>query len=269
LEDSQDRSPFYENIPQDTSPIRFRISHTNNPFYLHWHEHLEIHYITEGEFVVRCEKETVTVSKNSFLIVNSNELHEGLGGSGSRFYMLIPPTFFEKKNMVIKHVVKDEYLSSLAEKMICEYENQDDFTNSALQGYAHLILAHLCRHYVYESFDKRAWNSYSQRIMGLNKAVKFIHDNYQADISLEELSKISNFNKYYFCNIFKSFTGESFKEYQNRIRVQKATELLCATDMPITEIAFLCGFNDSNYFARVFKKFTNKTPREMRKSGTV
>ncbi|MBO5354456.1 MAG: helix-turn-helix transcriptional regulator [Clostridia bacterium] len=269
MDQNRDRSPFYENVPQDVSPIRFRTSRENSPFSLHWHEHLELHYIIEGELTVRCENETVTVSKNSFLIVNSNELHEGLGGSGTRFYMLIPPTFFENKSIILKRVVKDAYLSDLAQKMICEYENQDDFTNFAMQGYAHLMLVHLCRHYVYESFDKRAWNSYSQRIVGLNKAVKYIHDNYQSDISLEELSRISNFNKYYFCNIFKSFTGESFKEYQNRIRIQKATELLCATDMSVTEIAFLCGFNDSNYFARAFKKFTDQTPRELRKNGAV
>ena len=267
MDQSKDRSPFYENVPRDVCPINFHVTEKNDPFYLHWHEHLELHYIIEGEFVVRCENETVTVSKNNFLIINSNELHEGLGGSGKRFYMLLPPTFFEMQSIILKRVVKDAYLSDLAEKMICEHKNQDDFTSSALQGYAYLILAHLCRYYVYESFGKRAWNSYSQRIVGLNKAVKYMHDNYQSNITLEELSKISNFNKYYFCNIFKSFTGESFKEYQNRIRVQKATELLRATDLPVTEIAFLCGFNDSNYFARKFKQLTGKTPREMRKRG--
>lgn len=264
MDTNQNRSPLYENVPQDISPIRFHTTHSNKPFYLHWHEHLELHYIIEGEFVVKCENEAVTASKDSFLIINSNELHEGLGGDGSRFYMLIPPTFFEKKNIILKRVVKDEYLSSLAEKMISEYQEPDDFTPSALQGYAHLLLAHLCRHYVYESLDKRAWNSYSQRIVGLNKAVKHIHDNYQKEISLSDLAGIASFNKFYFCNIFKDFTGESFKEYQSRIRIQKATELLCATDLPITEIAFTCGFNDSNYFARKFKQFTGKTPREVR-----
>ena len=264
MDQSKDRSPFYENVPQDALPIRFRMSDASKPFPLHWHEHLELHYIIEGDLTVRCENETVTVSENSFLIVNSNELHEGFSDSGTRFYLLIPPTFFEKKNIILKRVVKDEYLSDLAKKMILEYQNEDDFTNSALQGYTYLILAHLCRHYVYESFDKRSWNSYSERIVGLNKAVKFIHDNYQTDISLDMLSRISNFNKYYFCNIFKSFTGEGFKEYQNRIRIQKATELLCATDMSVTEIAFLCGFNDSNYFSRKFKQITGRTPSEVR-----
>ena len=124
---------------------------------------------------------------------------------------------------------------------------------------------HLFRNYVYESIDERAYVSYSQRILGLNQAIKYIHDNYSREITLDELAKIANLSKYYFCNIFKEFTGETFKDYQSRIRIGKATELLTATDLPVTEIAFTCGFNDSNYFSRKFKQITGKTPREIRK----
>ena len=105
MDQSKDRSPFYENVPQNGCPINFHVTEKNDPFYLHWHEHLELHYVIEGEFVVRCENETVTVSKNSFLIINSNELHEGLGDSGKRFYMLLPPTFFEMQSIILKRVV--------------------------------------------------------------------------------------------------------------------------------------------------------------------
>ena len=152
MDQNQNRTELYENIPQSNLPIKFRIIHSNNPFPLHWHEHIEIHYVIEGEVTFRCENETVTVSKNSFLVVNSNELHQGLGGNGVRFYLLLFPEFFEKKNLILKRVIKDAYLADLANKMIAEYNNPDDFSNSALEGYAHLMLVHLCRHFVYESF---------------------------------------------------------------------------------------------------------------------
>ena len=196
MDQSQNRTELYENIPQSNSPIKFCITDANNPFSIHWHEHIEIHYVIEGEVTFRCENDTVTVPQNTFLVVNSNELHQGLGGTGRRFYLLLFPEFFEKNNLILKRVIKDAYLSELANKMIAEYNNSDDFSKSALKGYAYLILAHLCRHCVYESFDNRSWSSYSQRILGLNKAIKFIDDHYQTDISLDELSKISNFNKY-------------------------------------------------------------------------
>lgn len=71
-------------------------------------------------------------------------------------------------------------------------------------------------------------------------------------------------SKYHFCNAFKEFTGQTFKEYHNRIRIDKAIELLHSTEIPITEIAFLCGFNDSNYFSRKFHQITGKTPLAVR-----
>ena len=51
-------------------------------------------------------------------------------------------------------------------------------------------------------------------------------------------------------------------EYLNHIRITAAEKLLIQTDMPITRIAMECGFNDSNYFAAVFKKIKGITPKK-------
>jgi AraC family L-rhamnose operon transcriptional activator RhaR/AraC family L-rhamnose operon regulatory protein RhaS len=52
------------------------------------------------------------------------------------------------------------------------------------------------------------------------------------------------------------------------IRIQKAAELLKSTERTITDIAFDCGFSDSNYFARCFRKIMDQTPNEYRRTGT-
>ena len=66
--------------------------------------------------------------------------------------------------------------------------------------------------------------------------------------------------------LIKERTGDSPIMYLNRLRIRKAQELLRETRQSITEIAFACGFQSSQYFARTFKHLTGKTPRDYRSS---
>ena len=61
---------------------------------------------------------------------------------------------------------------------------------------------------------------------------------------------------------FKSVMGIGFNEYINIVRVTASEKLLLSTNAPITQIAMDCGFNDSNYYAAVFKKIKGITPKK-------
>ena len=67
--------------------------------------------------------------------------------------------------------------------------------------------------------------------------------------------------------LFKSSVGLTPMAYVKKLRLEKAAELLASTDMNITETAEKCGFDDPNYFARLFKKSFGKTPREFKNEG--
>ena len=92
-----------------------------------------------------------------------------------------------------------------------------------------------------------------------------------------DISQVYDFNKIaqsqnittsYFRSIFKSITGLSPVEYLNRVRILRALDLLQSTELPITEIALLVGFDDPNYFSRMFKRFLGYSPRHFRTSTT-
>ena len=68
----------------------------------------------------------------------------------------------------------------------------------------------------------------------------------------------------YFCNLFKEVTGKSAKEYIIQLRVKKAMSLLSSSSFSITDVCYMCGFSDPNYFTRVFKKKTGSLPSEFR-----
>ena len=84
---------------------------------------------------------------------------------------------------------------------------------------------------------------------------------------LDEIAHQFNLSRSYLSKKFKSSTGFGFKEYMINIRIKKACELLLGTDKTITEIAFECGFNDSNYFGDAFRRVKGVSPHKYRKNA--
>lgn len=73
-----------------------------------------------------------------------------------------------------------------------------------------------------------------------------------------------NVSKYHFCHLFKEATGKTVVQYINDVRLDKAYHLLKNTDMNITQISMSVGFNDMNYFSRLFRKYKNVPPSKVR-----
>ncbi len=90
----------------------------------------------------------------------------------------------------------------------------------------------------------------------------YIKNNFNKDISLDDVSRAANISPYYFSKIFKEGTGENFIEYLTNIRIDKAKELLSTTELSMKEICSMCGYSDPNYFSRSFKKNVGVTPTE-------
>lgn len=258
---------LYEKIPESPTAIKINLydSIRKPLFPIHWHGHLEIHYIIEGYAVIRCENDVYTLSAGDCIIINSNELHEGIDGSCRHLCILVSRYFFKTNNIIINRVVKDSQIEEMAKSIIKEHKAKDKAEDIAITGYVALILTRLYRNYVFKELKEENYKAYSQRILLLNEVIKFIHENYCEDMELCSIVERFNVNMYHFCHIFKDFTGKTFKEYLNNVRIDKAEEFLMNTDVPISEIAFLCGFNDSNYFSRKFRQIKGKTPRESRK----
>lgn len=102
-----------------------------------------------------------------------------------------------------------------------------------------------------------------------DKILEYIEKNFQRDITLDDLSQLSSFNPSYISQLFRKKTGLTLTEFISRVRVRKAKELLLKSDMSIGEVAFSVGFQDQNYFSRVFKQVEAFTPREYRKKYII
>ncbi|MFD0693458.1 AraC family transcriptional regulator [Paenibacillus sp. GCM10027628] len=96
-------------------------------------------------------------------------------------------------------------------------------------------------------------------------AVSFIHDNYHRDISLEECADYCGVSTFQISKWFKKIMQTAFIDYLTEYRIEKAKQILAETDLPVSEVSHLVGYQRQN-FMRVFKKQVGTTPGQYRES---
>lgn len=111
----------------------------------------------------------------------------------------------------------------------------------------------------------RISNKYKEVLPQAEQLIKFINENFSEPLTLESLAEKFNFSPKYISNLIKKKVGCSFLDYLTNLRIKKAVELLTKTDLSIKAIALSVGYEDRQYFHRIFKKKTGKTPAQYRK----
>jgi AraC family transcriptional regulator len=85
------------------------------------------------------------------------------------------------------------------------------------------------------------------------------------DVSLTELAAIANLSPFYFARAFKQTTGLPPHHFQQRVRIERAKDLLTSTQLSVTDIALRVGYGSSQALARVFRGNVGTTPVEYRR----
>ena len=96
--------------------------------------------------------------------------------------------------------------------------------------------------------------------------IEYINDHFNENITLNELADMNYITPGYLSSVFKKATGFNISNFIQTRRLIHAKNLLCETDDSISVISEKCGFNDSNYFSVVFKKYTSQSPLQYRKT---
>ncbi|MFT4142258.1 MAG: AraC family transcriptional regulator, partial [Bacillus sp. (in: firmicutes)] len=114
--------------------------------------------------------------------------------------------------------------------------------------------------------SKQSRNEYLRRIY---KVQDYIESNIDSSLSIEKLADIAGFSKFHFHRIFKGIVDEPLSRYVNRLKLERATNLLIyRLDMTITDIAYHFGFTDSAVFSRTFKNYYGVSPSQYRNDNS-
>lgn len=92
----------------------------------------------------------------------------------------------------------------------------------------------------------------------------FIETHYMEELSMKNAAHALNYSDAYFCKLFKQCFHVNFSTYLNEYRIAKAKSMMENPRINIKDISLACGYTDSNYFSRVFKRITGQTPTEYR-----
>ncbi|MBI9008504.1 MAG: helix-turn-helix domain-containing protein [Tenericutes bacterium] len=147
----------------------------------------------------------------------------------------------------VKLIQLKNVLNKVSEILSAEtkYDNVCFLTSEVMKEINHLI---------YENRSKKKSNDH------LIKAISYIRNNFQKNISLDIVSKEVFVSSYYLSHLFRDEMDLTFVDYVNKVRIDRSKELLRNSKMNINEIASTVGFSDQNYFAKTFKKYVGSTP---------
>ncbi len=163
------------------------------------------------------------------------------------------------KNSMYARIKAEQFhkIESILNKMEKESAHPYPGSDEMLKLYTHQLLI-----LIYRFAHRSANQSQDNFFPIIQNAIKYISDNLDQDLSLDALSKRFSISAHYFSKRFKQATGIGLNEYINTAKISKAEHLLLTTNLSITDISLECGFNDSSYFASVFKRLKGVTPKK-------
>ena len=142
------------------------------------------------------------------------------------------------------------------------FENLNGLTNDVSQEiYNTLQLV------ITEAFSLIRYNDCSH--MYVKDAIKYIHENYNKNLSLEHVAQMINVSAPYLSSLFPKVLGTNFICYVQSVRIENAKEMLLTTALKVYEIAYRVGYDDEKYFSQVFRKTEGISPSQFRSQSNV
>lgn len=278
-------SPVHEitSIPDKTFPINTFRCHFFGP---HWHEHLEWVVIINGAARFQVDGDFVEMQQGEMMFVNSKQVHSatpltddtemiavvfndvllrnaGLDCTDNRYFESLLRNRVPFPNFIKNDEPLCPYIRNSLLTIIHEFEHRQRGFELVIKSEFYRLFGLIFRNYLRENEGERQRKETSH----FTTLLTYLRDHFAETIRSQELAQIANMSPNYFCHKFKKLTGKTLVEYLHILRVMKAEELLLETDLPIATIACEVGFSNVTYFGRIFKKYKNRMPSDLRRRG--
>lgn len=260
---------------QKVRDIEFR-DHTSDAGRLrclpHLHRELELVYFVGGESVAYADSVRSVLRPGDVFLTFPNQIHSYESYTDESYYLFIikpdiMPDLMEiftmgiPRSPVIRHADELPRIRQLFELLVsvCGKEKDNDDLSAPLRrGYLLALFSELISHM---NIDRPSAGDFGV----LRSIVSYCSQHYTENLSLSHLEEKLHLNKYYISHLFSGKLGLRFNDYINSLRIAEARRLLVHSDMSITEISELIGFNTLRTFNRAFFKQMGHSPSEYRK----
>lgn len=283
-------------IRQDKSFFIRKYNITDNKTILHRHTYIQINYVNSGCGYHYINDKKIEISKGDIFIVPPYVPHKIIADDNNKIevfefeftsdfilpnstnnencstyleFAYLKPFMVEEENVKLRFtldgVVREE-VERILNEVLEEYTLKND-------GYVLLTKALLIKLLILvnRSFTKDISGTEAEVIFNKYKSVvqdakEYIEENFSQELTLDKIANAVSYSKSRFCFLFKAVAGETCIEYLNRVRIEKAKELLKNTSLSITEISFNVGYYTTSNFNKNFKLITGVTPKSYRLS---
>jgi len=238
----------------------------------HSHEYYHLLCVDSGQLQFVLDDEHFCLNPGDLVLVPKGSMHS------FRNDCAVPANYYEIKFTVLSqslsrallsftpYVRGDSFACLLVEHIANEYQNcmalKDESAAAALSTLVFHLTAEgrLIRSGEPEVIDTTGFTPLSKKV------VAFLTAHYDENVDLDMVSSGVGISKNYLCNAFKHNTGITILDCLNAIRIRKAAELIVYSDLPLPQVAQMCGYVSTPHFNRVFSRYVGLPPGQCRRA---
>lgn len=252
----------------------------------HWHPDVEITWILQGSIRLCTNNQTITLHAGDGAFINANALHykELLPGTvPTALDLLFDPllisgshrSVYEQKYITPILTCRDLEVMPLTpsvtnQRTLLEHvRNAYDAADRGLPGYEFTVRNHLSDAW-FLLFQESETLLHSKPVIAdhreerIKKMLLYIQQHFQEKLSLEQIADAANISSRECLRCFNQSLNTTPFTYLLEYRIRQAADELKHTGHAVTDIAYACGFSNTSYFGKTFRKFMNCSPSEYR-----
>jgi len=258
----EDNASFYEKKADSGEYFNFHSARAN-VMPAHFHNNMEIIFVQQGTICVGINGVERVEKAGDIAVSNSFDVHYYRGSSDSLIFVLVFSGSYLKGES-LDNTAFDNFLTPCADTPLLfdalklfstQVKPDDKYLRSALVNF---VVGLLARNYGTRPVGRKDSG-------GFREILGYIQQNIKEDLTSDSLAKHFGYTKNYFSTLFNQFTGMHFRDYLNRIRLEKIADLIEKNpSMSITEAALDCGYKSLNTYYRALHKAQEEAKQDKR-----
>ena len=246
----------------------------------HYHEDcIEVLFVLKGEIDILSTYDRFHMGANDFTVINKGDVHYIKGrGENLVLSLYMDLSRFEERHEFVQYIYflcESFNVNDMQEKYIPEIRSViTDITLEAAKAKGRDIAlinekATELMDILVDRYDLANYSSgreipESQR-QRYYRIVKIIDTRYGEKLEISDLARQEYMGKNYISQFWKNLTGMNLTDYITSVRTERAERMMLTTDKNINEVALNCGFSDTKYIYKGFRKWYEKTPSQHKK----